>query len=289
MDLPIDITIPFFAYGIFQPGQIAYFKLEPFVESATKAEINGNLAIRDGLALYTSGGSNIVDGYALSFKPDCVKTAYEEIAGLEPDHYYKWATISSKGKKYNVLEGKYPGRGGRPIDDKESLDSWKDPMFTAALAVIKEEIDSAKYDWDFHNFFRLQMAYMLLWSSIERYLTLRYRLGGDRVVDKIKLLDADKMFVTGLKKYVTEETQPLYRTDNPKERDLRLDPANPKRSREYYYQMRSNITHRGKSQVRDYERLKYALETLTFIFQNMLHSAGQEAEAIKRQIDEAYQ
>ncbi len=287
MDIPKDITIPFFAYGIFQPGQIAYFKLEKFVYSASKSQINGKLLIRDGLALYAPGGSesDIVDGYSILFKPDYFIEAYKAISEFEPDHYYKWST-TSKGNKHNVLEGKCPGRGGHHIDDKKSLDSWNDPLFTGALDVIKKEISTARPDSEFNGFFRLQMAYMLLWSSIERYLTLRHCLGCKGVVDRIRHLDSDEFFIAGLKRHVNKVSEKLYRTDNPGERELKLDPANPKKSREYYYQMRSNITHRGKSQFRDYDRLKYALETLTFIFEDMLSYAFKQAIETKKQIDE---
>lgn len=107
------------------------------------------------------------------------------------------------------------------------------------------------------------MAYLLLWSAIERYVSLRYHLGGD-VYAKVKMLAKEEAFAASLREQVTER-RILYRADRPGER-VDLDASRPDRSLGYYYQVRSNITHRGKAAVRDFDTLRFSLEELNNIF-----------------------
>lgn len=96
------------------------------------------------------------------------------------------------------------------------------------------------------------MAYLLLWSSIERYVSLRYHLGDD-VMAKISQLAGEPAFAESLRGNVTK-TRTIYRTDRPVDMEI-LDPGSPGKSLDYYYQVRSNITHRGKSVVQDHKVL----------------------------------
>lgn len=47
LDMP-DIALPFFAYGIFKPGQLAHSKIRNHVEKTEDAEINYGMRIREG-------------------------------------------------------------------------------------------------------------------------------------------------------------------------------------------------------------------------------------------------
>ena len=50
LDLPDDIDLPFFAYGIFKPGQLAYSKIRNHVdENINNVEINYLMKTRDGV------------------------------------------------------------------------------------------------------------------------------------------------------------------------------------------------------------------------------------------------
>ncbi len=60
------------------------------------------------------------------------------------------------------------------------------------------------------NLFRLQMAYMLLWTAIERYAGLKYHLG-KRVTDKVYKIADEKSFADALKKYV-KKNRGIYST-----------------------------------------------------------------------------
>ena len=118
------------------------------------------------------------------------------------------------------------------------------------------------------------MAYLLLWSSIERYVSLRYHLG-DRVAEKVKQLAHETAFAESLAQHV-KNVREVYRADRPSEKEV-LDPHRPERAVRYYYQVRSNITHRGKAVVRDYERVHNSLAELFPTFKNVLKASQSEA------------
>jgi hypothetical protein len=62
-------------------------------------------------------------------------------------------------------------------------------------------------------------------------------------------------------------------------RSERLDPSDPRRSIGYYYQLRSNISHRGKAAVVDFDRLAPATAALLAIFRDVADAAFAEAAA----------
>jgi hypothetical protein len=158
--------------------------------------------------------------------------------------------------------------------EEDEWNGWNDPLFTAALDVVEETLKSQDFDWNLKPLFRLQMAYLLLWSSIERYVSLRYHLG-DKVAKKVGLLATEPAFGEGFRRYVKGRRE-VYRADRPGEREV-LDQQSPDNAVRYYYQVRSNITHRGKGVVRDYELLKNSLGELLPIFREVLKAAEHDA------------
>jgi hypothetical protein len=68
MQRPININHPFFAYGIFRPGQLGFFQLKDLVsEILDPNEIAGSLLLRDGLPIIDPNGHGSVKGALLCF------------------------------------------------------------------------------------------------------------------------------------------------------------------------------------------------------------------------------
>jgi len=123
--------------------------------------------------------------------------------------------------------------------------------------------------------FKLQMAYLLLWSAIERYASLRYCLGGD-VWQKIKQIAKEDIFKELLHKNLDmneERKLRVQRADHPrKHADLNLE--EPMKSLQYYYAVRSNISHRGKGNIYpDHKIVGESLNELLKIFRGLLRNA----------------
>jgi hypothetical protein len=279
MNSPTDLTLPFFAYGLFRPGQIAYFQIRDYVRTPIiGANVKGRLLIRDGLPILDPNGNKTVDGSLLHFRDGDAPAAYEQIVGLEPDKHYRWGTARINGESANMLLGISPDQGSVSLEetDEHEWDGWNDPLFTTALDVVQDTIRSNTVaERDMKPLFGLQMAYLLLWSAIERYLSLRYNLS-DRVMGKVKKLSMEPAFLIAVKTHVKRKHS-IYRADRPAEKGI-LDPKSPELAASYYYQVRSNITHRGKGVFRDHETLLNSTTELLTIFCYVLAEAKKDAQ-----------
>ncbi len=275
MNTPQNMVQPFFAYGIFRPGQLAYFQLRDLVEEiADPAQCKGKLLLRDGLPIMDLTGTDSVEGALLTFAPGKAQEAYERISAMEPDSHYRWTEARVNENLANVLLGRFTAKGSIVFEEPK-WDGWTDPLFTSALDVIEETLNTQEFDWNLKPLFRLQMAYLLLWSAIERYVSLRYHLGKD-VANKVRQLAQEAAFASGLLMHVKERRE-VYRADQPDNKVV-LDPQDPRKSLEYFYQLRSNLSHRGKGVVRDYDRIQEALAQLLPIFREVLRTAQTDAE-----------
>lgn len=272
MERPTRPDLPFFAYGLFRPGQLAFFQLRALTSRVEPAHIAGSLLLRDGLPILDLNPLGQVNGALLSFFPLRAAEAYDRILAIDPGKHYCWHECEVDGKSANVLVGRHPAKGSVPCD--EEWNGWMDPLFTAALDVVEETHKSQKFDWDLRPLFRLQMAYLLLWSSIERYVSLRYHLG-EKATLKVQKLAQESAFAQSLMRHV-KSSRKVHRADRPND-DEELDPKSPTKAISYYYQVRSNITHRGKGVVQDYELLEKSLEELLPIFREVLKAAEDDS------------
>lgn len=155
--------------------------------------------MQDGLPVVDPTGPGEVKGALLTFLPERVSDAYDRISAMEPDKHYRWDEAQAGGSAANMLVGRYPKKGSVPCEDAD-WNGWADPLFTAALEVVLETLmDSLDFNWDLKPLFKLQMAYLLLWSSIERYGSLRYHLGDkvlpllQAVIEQLGVVDHDPL------------------------------------------------------------------------------------------------
>jgi len=66
MDGLANVALSFFAYGLFRPGQLAFFQLrDPVVNKIDPAKIPGTLLLRDGLPIIDLTGDGLVTGALL--------------------------------------------------------------------------------------------------------------------------------------------------------------------------------------------------------------------------------
>ena len=271
-ELP-DPQLPFFAYGMYKPGEIAFSQIRDFVADVQEDEVSGYIKVRDGIPVLIESNDSKIPGSILCFTPNLAKHAYDKILELEPKHQYRWKILRTiKGNSVNGLVTRQPGRGNA-YDIIELWSSWNDPLFTEALEVVDETLHSEEVMrgdgfGSLKPQFRLQMAYLLLWTSIERFLYLRYGTGSD-VVQNINRLSKEPAFVDALPRYIKPSSsggksrfREIYRTDDPGQQKIQLDPFNPKKSVDYYYQVRCNVAHRGKTAPgRDFEILAKSTES----------------------------
>ena len=83
LELPEDINLPFFAYGIFKPGQIAHPKIKRFVDEYTdNVKISYLMKHRDGVPILIEGENERfqTEGTIIKFKEGKQRKAYGTIS-----------------------------------------------------------------------------------------------------------------------------------------------------------------------------------------------------------------
>lgn len=272
--------LPFFSYGLFKPKQLGYFRIKEYVKN-TKIDvfIQGQLKERDGIPIYIENKNTKVKGCIIEFNDG--EKAYERINEIEPDAIYDWNEIIVENTKVNILKGKKINKGVYDLEGVEEWDGKQDPLFIQGFELIKSIIDNNKtikgnpIKYEYKPFFQLQMAYMFLWSIIERYAALRYHLG-NRVRDKISQIEDEPYFKKCIEKYIDIKNRSIISLNrygtSLNETFLNKDYS----PLSYYFTLRSNVVHRGKSVPNEFDKLKTALNELYNIFFDVINNAFNE-------------
>lgn len=261
---------PLFVYGLLKPRELAYPRIEEYVSDMGAGTIRGCLRLRDGLPLFDPAGRGEVSGCLLRFDPVRSQEAWEAVGNFAPDKHYKYATadvaMAGEHVQANVLVGRQIDSGTAP----EGVDCWSavlDPAFVEGLAEVSalaietapagvaSQPDGPEF-WPV--FFRLQAAYLLLWSVVERYTALRYGPGLGPT-ERIRQLGAEHVFRTAVIEVGAVGSQ-VYDARDPANKVVIQ--ADGSRAGDYFYQVRSNLSHRGKSAFRDGQLVFNALVQL---------------------------
>ena len=200
-----DSNLPFFAYGIFKPGQIAYSKIKDLVLQKKEISINRPMKHRDGVPILLKKENERykTKGFLYDFSDG--EKAYRIICQTMPPALYKWGKIDVEGERANVLFGLDPNSGSNYIEDdadRESYEGRNDPLFKEGIQLIKDNLEAGKFFWE-KGFFQLQMNYMLLWSAIDRYCKLKYNKESDYA--NRRELAQEKVFKDALRRIETDE------------------------------------------------------------------------------------
>jgi hypothetical protein len=289
MEKPNNIKLTFFAYGLFKPNEPAYNQINKFVENISESMSisNSHLWIRDGLPIINCQSGGQVVGYEITFREENHEDAYNAISkfvSIGDIRLYEWDLLNlvdDEGnifKSMNILTWQKPPQ----FSTDDIIEEWSakyDPMFTVAMKIIKGKIDNhaqglfvgKPFEWD--RFFELQMAYLLLWTAIERYCAFAYGpfLSSG---EKRRALAVSEPFQEALIKVLKgsdhlKRVCVIYDSQDP-EKWKRLNAYRPIDSINYYYFVRCNLAHRGKSEFRDGEIIRLSLIELFKIFQIVL-------------------
>lgn len=266
---PNNKDLPFFTYGIFKPGQIAYSKIKDYIAEKNETEINYPMKHRDGVPILLPKDMERPQtmGYILYFNDN--NKAYDIINQTLSNQLYKWNTITIEDEEVNVLFGKRHGKGSNPIEsmsDRRNYDGKNDPLFKEGIELIRENLESEHFSWE-KGFFRLQMNYMLLWSAIDRYCKIRYNK--DKEKENREALAEEEFFKEALIKYSSKRPRSVFNTENLYENKFNIE--KPSKCLNYYYTLRCNIVHRGKTSMRDIDMLEEATNELINIFEYVLN------------------
>ena len=278
---PIDtIDLPFFAYGIFKKNEIAYSKIKKYVKDKPENHIiDYEIRMRDGVPiLIKEKGEFKSEGNLIYFKENNREKAYQIISKTELKDLYRWDVIKVNGHDANVLIGIDPNNGSSNIEFYGKYYSYKgidDPFFKESILIIKKFLGEDKGP-TVMNLLKLQMHYLLLWASIERYCDLKY--AKSRINQNIKEFSEEEVVENSIKNLKRFKNRAYDKNDElltvfsaEDLQDYTLKPKKPFDSLKYYYTIRCNVVHRGKiSMDKDEHLLRFGLMDLCEIFENVI-------------------
>ena len=283
--LPADTSLPFFAYGIFKEGELGFDRIQEitrFVEDAFFQ--HGALLERDGLPLLVDTRDNEnrdndtsgVVGDLIIFHEKNALDGYKRIQDIEPESQYKWGVVEIRQTDFpderclaNTLVGRRPNVGTAQIHDN----CWsinQDPFFRDVIKFCKEKAT------DDSNAIVKQAALLMAWSALERISAIKYSLKANPE-QRISMIGQDGRFLKALA--TTEKAfgqshpfRPIQDTrstrSNSKKTFLFSKPAH---AIDYLYQIRNNISHRGKAGYEsDMPIIVASLNILVLTIENLL-------------------
>ena len=297
--LPKNVELPFFAYGIFKPSQIAYSVIEDLVDTSEVCSIdNYNQFLRDGLSFIIREKNLFkLNGYRIFFKSDKALEAYYKIGNKEPRNLYKWEVIENMNALIAI------DKKGFDKDfhgDPDNIIGWNDPYFHIGLEVIdSKEFDKANLiykvnsSWEEKEIFAeivdTQMKFLLAYSMLERlaFLMTSFQSGSAQVSNVLSENQFVQLAISKLYSELPEDVKSTRREVYSSERTTSskgevktgkvsfnfkdcIEQENFRAIIKFYYQIRNNITHRGKSLGRMSNDLKGYLSELTSIIKYTL-------------------
>ncbi|MDC1370260.1 hypothetical protein N8289_00305 [Flavobacteriales bacterium] len=288
--LPADLSLPFFTYGIFRPGEIPYIGIKEYIDRVEPIQLQGKLVHRDGVLLFNNDDSqDQVIGYLIYFKENKNEDAYNFISTLEPEKLFVWEMKEEKKHgKLNLLIGKTTKRGS--VSTEQVGESFfghstvNDPYFTTGLSMLKN-FQLPKKSEQLKSSFEVQMHYLFLWTILERFTFFRYSLGGGATM-RVNKLAANRYFIKAIELHIkplkNNRRRKIFSALNLKV--YVLNETKPKKVIEYYYQVRSNLTHRGKGIEDDYAIIRDAFQDLLNITEFVLNETIKECKTDSKRI-----
>ena len=264
---PENTDLRFFAYGVFKPNQVAYSRIKRFVDidNIKETDTEYELRERNGLPVLTENKmqSRKTKGYLIKFNPKSTELAYRIISKTKSSKLYEWKVLEIDGEPANVLIGVEPEKTNIFMRDDKNYDGLNDPIVYDAINFIEKQLQQ-----DFPNetewYFNLQMCYMLLWASIERFTTFKYGNNTKRYNNlKFSTEPAFKYAIKGIEyKYTVLNSEDL--------NEYKFDSEDAEKCIKYYYAIRCNVIHSGKSHLQERDFLEEATRDLLEIYKYVL-------------------
>ena len=288
LKIPNDISLKFFAYDVFKEGQIAYSRISDYVEKSYDIRVDYSLNNVNGVPFLVRKFNRYYSTYGtlIEFKKKDAYDAYKIISDAKSKKLYGWRTIKYGEERINVLFGRDDIIDFEYAENAYRYDGRKDPMIVDVLLTIADNVLPiiSKYSHDNNDFFNLQMNYAMLWSSIDRYLVLKY--GKKNQQENLKFLADEESFKQAVLKYADINNKVPSVFSNEDFRSFDLNKQKPLCCIRYYYTIRCNVVHTGKSSYEDYDLLKYSMIELLIIYMYVLKESFNEKNLFKGYFEE---
>lgn len=275
--------LPLFVYGSLKPGELAHEQIATMVRESALARLDGyGLWVRDGLPFAATHTGESVPGYLLFPRQEATDEFYRVVRAYEGSELYSEQTVvvdtPSGGVEARAFIGRRASRGHPEAMVHGAWSVRTDPLFVFGLDAVHRSavnllpkvrelrpglVETAEF-WD--AFVPLQGLYLVLSSVVERYATLRF---GQSLppTEKFAVLDRDPRA-----RAAVEEARP------PEFSVVDSRSANSPRSTSRapftaWYQVRNNLTHRGKGGYHDIDLVRDAVIGLHDTMRHLIGAA----------------
>jgi len=256
-----------FVYGSLKPGELGFEQIESFVSKHSAAELpNFALYVRDGLpVIRRPAPGEAVSGIILEINPEMEDEFWRVVNEYEGATNYKLENslpVVSEGRE--ILVATFIGRKmgkGNPERLYMPWTSKLDPIFSQSFPLLHREIariivkfTDAEHDpvgyWSQMN--KLLSQYLLLVSILEHLTVVKF--GGSKKQEpmiRIRKLQQSQGFLTAFDALRDESSNPPIKVSDSRAVENSLSSSNPEQALFAWYQVRSNLQHRGKASLFD--------------------------------------
>lgn len=293
---------PIFVYGTLKANEIAYHQIAKLVDRTIPADLqNFALFIRDGIPLVIPTQGWRVTGELIYAYPDSHEELLKTVDSYEGARLYERQLASAR---LDIRNGdtNYPSsineiecyvyvgvnfQNGNAEPIYEPWSSSLDPIFSEAFPVLFNEIKSViqnadepfpgEYDWKLYN--DLAGKHLLLVTIIERiaylkfgeqYTELSEKGFNDRVMKRITELGKTSEFKNAYNKVKLLDGIYSVKVFDSRNAMRLLSTGKIGQAMEAWYQVRSNLQHRGKAAWRDFEILRNSITGLANVTRFLL-------------------
>ena len=256
-----------FVYGSLKPGELGFEQIEAMVSKYSAAELHDfALYVRDGLPIIRKPApGETVDGVLLTINAGMEEDFWQVVTEYEGTTNYKFENsipIISEGKEH--LSGAFIGRKmgkGNPEKLYAPWTSKLDPIFSQSFPLLHRDIagnllkftdaenDPSGY-WNQMN--RLLSQYLLLVSILEHLTVVKF--GGSKKQEpmvRIRKLQQSQGCLNAFKSLSNEINNPPIKVSDSRAVEDSLSSSTPEQALFAWYQVRSNLQHRGKASLFD--------------------------------------
>lgn len=290
------VDSPYFVYGTLKPEEIAFYQIKELVEKIKPAVLKDYaLYVRDGIPVIFQAHNNNVDGFLLWSKKLEADEFARRIKSYEGERLYalKEVEVIYESNKINSLThvGKNPlGSYAEPLDKPWS--SASDPIFSKSFPSLFSQIKKVVKnnfspgpeidDWNYYN--DITSKYLLLITIVERlaflycgdtFTSAKEKENGkidynDRIMKRITTLGTSEQFLDAFRTIESKGLISNIKVFDSRDARKSLSTKKPKEALEAWYQVRSNLQHRGKSAMQDVEKVQGSLIGLANVMSVLL-------------------
>jgi hypothetical protein len=256
-----------FVYGSLKPGELGFEQIEAMVSNYRAAKLHDfALYVRDGLPIIRKQApGETVDGVLLTINAGMEEDFWRVVTEYEGATNYKFENsipIISEGREH--LSGAFIGRkmgNGNPERLYVPWTSKLDPIFSQSFPILHRDIavnslkfTDAEHDpngyWSQLN--KLLSQYLLLVSILEHLTVVKF--GGSKKQEpmvRIRKLQQSEGCLIALRALSDERNNPSIKVSDSRAVEDSLSSSNPDQALFAWYQVRSNLQHRGKASLFD--------------------------------------